>query len=360
MSDGALIDAYQRFHRTGPEWGADQLTNHGPMAVEVLVRRGRPEVVPAWVDRYIRRLDELPRATGEITASSWPQALGDGRRIGDWTAFFAGQLAGQPWREVLATWWPRLLPGIAAGATHGVIRTGHVVRTLLADEQEDQHATGSQPALDELAHALAFWAARSRPLPVWSDPAGSLDPLAALDAMPRIARQQGNLAARFGQLTAESGWPASVGRLRPAGVPDQVPARLADLVAGATLRYLSHGHGQPVLLVHTATAPNAVRHALPALPAGLWIPSLTAVWAASAAIFAAYAPPAGAAPGPGPTLPAGPGAVAEMVDRAVSHGDEHVIKFTDTAAEVYTRTGQAEALAAAQRVATLIPSPRQD
>ena len=42
MRDGVLTEAYERFHRTGPEWGADQLTNHGPMAVEVLVRRGRP------------------------------------------------------------------------------------------------------------------------------------------------------------------------------------------------------------------------------------------------------------------------------------------------------------------------------
>ena len=146
MSDGALIEAYQRFHRTGPEWGADQLTNHGPMAVEVLVRRGRPEVVPGWVDGYIRRLDELPRATGQITDASWTEALGDGRRIGDWTAYFTRQLAGQPWREVLVTWWPRLLPGIAAGATHGVIRTGHVVRTLLADEGPNEGNPGNSSA----------------------------------------------------------------------------------------------------------------------------------------------------------------------------------------------------------------------
>ncbi|HJZ25907.1 MAG TPA: questin oxidase family protein, partial [Streptosporangiaceae bacterium] len=163
MSGAALTEAYERFHRTGPEWGADQLTNHGPMAVEVLVRRGRAEVVPRWVDAYIRRLDELPRATGEITDASWPEALGDGRRIGDWTAYFTRQLAEQPWREVLATWWPRLLPGIAAGATHGVIRTGHVVRTLLDGPQD-------QPALDELAHALAFWAARARSVPPSAGP----------------------------------------------------------------------------------------------------------------------------------------------------------------------------------------------
>ena len=230
MSDGALIEAYQRFHRTGPEWGADQLTNHGPMAVEVLVRRGRPEVVPGWVDGYIRRLDELPRATGQITDASWTDALGDGRRIGDWTAYFTRQLAGQPWREVLVTWWPRLLPGIAAGATHGVIRTGHVVRTLLADEGNEgslgndgspgnEASAGHQPALDELAHALAFWAARSRSVPPSPDPAGSLHPLAALDAVPRIASHKGKLPSRSSPLTAEPAGP------RPSGGCVRLPLR---------------------------------------------------------------------------------------------------------------------------------------
>ena len=45
-----------------------------------------------------------------------------------------------------------------------------------------------------------------------------------------------------------------------------------------------------------------------------------------------------------------------MLDRAVEHGDEHVIKFTDTAAEVYVRTGQIGALVAARRAGTLIPA----
>ncbi len=179
MSSDVLNEAYERFRDTGPEWGADQLTNHGPMAVEVLVRRGRPDVVPRWVDSYIGRLDELPGATGEISDEAWAEALGDGRRIGDWTAYFTRQLANQPWQQLLATWWQRLLPGIAAGATHGVIRTGHVVRTLLAGDE-------SQPALAELGHALAFWAARALAVPASGGPAGTLEPLAALDAVARI------------------------------------------------------------------------------------------------------------------------------------------------------------------------------
>lgn len=248
---------------------------------------------------------------------------------------------------MLATWWPRLLPGALAGTTHGVIRVGHAVRALLAGADNPE-------TLAELAHGLAFWAARYRSLPPAAHPAGRLDPGAALDAMHRIPVQRGRVAERLGQLAALPGWPDAVAALRPAAEPEQARARLADLVTAATVRYLAHGHASPVLLVHTATAPNAVLHTLPALPRELWVPSVTTMWTTTAAITAAYAPPAGPPAPTGTDVPQGPDAAAEVVDRAVRHGDEHVIKFTDTAAEVYTRTGNRDALAAAVHVTTLI------
>lgn len=348
MSGGVLNEAYERFHHTGPEWGEDQLTNHGPMAVEVLVRRGRAEQVDRWVSAYLGRLDDMPSPSAAITEADWAEAIGDGRRVADWSTYFSRALAEKPWREVLAVWWARLLPGVVAGTTHGVIRVGHVVRALLAGAQ-------TPASLDELAHGLAFWAARSRQVPPAGPPKGRLSPHAALDVMPRIPDQRGNVASRFGQLSRLPGWEATVTGLAPATTPDDVPVRLADLVAAATLRYLAHGHGQPVLLVHTATAPNAVLHTLPALPRELWEPSLAAIWTTTAAIYSAYAP---AEPAPREDLPTGSDAVAEVLDRAVAHGDEHIIKFTDTAAEVYTRTGHPDALAAALRAIDLIQPAR--
>lgn len=350
MAGGVLNEAYERFHGTGPEWGEDQLTNHGPMAAEVLVRRGRADLVDRWVARYVGRLDELPGRTREITEADWAEALGDGRRVGDWTAYFARQLAEQPWRQVLAIWWARLLPGVLAGTTHGVIRVGHVVRALLAGAQ-------SPATLGELAHGLAFWAARSRAVPIVGDPAGVLDAHAAMDALPRVPEQRGNVAHRLGQLPGLAGWDTTVTGLRAAVTPEEIQARLADLVDAATLRYLTHGHGSPVLLVHTATAPNAVLHTLPALPQELWAPSLTAIWTTTAAIFSAYAPPEAAPPEALPAPPYDTDGVADVLERAVAHADEHVIKFTDTAAESYTRTGHPGALAACVRAGTLIAAP---
>ena len=39
---------------------------------------------------------------------------------------------------------------------------------------------------------------------------------------------------------------------------------------------------------------------------------------------------------------------------AVEHGDEHVVKFADTAADVYARTGSPDTVAAALRAAELV------
>lgn len=356
MDTGILDEAYERFSGTGPEWGEDQLTNHGPMAAEVLVRRGHAGDVHRWVDRYLRRLDELPTATDRITTANWRDALGDGRRVGDWTAYLRAEAADKSWQELLTTWWPRLLPGIAAGATHGVIRTSHAVRALLAGDS-------SQAAVTELASGLAFWAARSLAVPAAvgpasAGPAGGLDAAGALGAIPRVPEQAGNVAARFGQLPGMPGWAASLAALRAPADPDEARDLLAGLVDAATVHYLGHGHASPVLLVHTATAPNAVLRVLPALPRDQWSPSLAAVWAASAAITAAYAPAV-------PVVPENPtgdvtraDTVEDVIERSVAHGDEHVIKFTDTAADVFRRSGDPAALAAADRVAELLGRPR--
>lgn len=352
MATAVIDEAYQRLLGKGPEFGGDEqgdngLTNHGPMAVEVMVRRGLDIDVDRWLDRYLDRLTDLPAANRRITGDDWRDALGDGRRIGDWTAYFERQVAEQPWQQVLATWWPRLLPGIAAGSTHGVIRVGHAVRTLLGGGTGDLVTA-------ELARGLAFWAARSRPLPGVTAPVGDLPAAAALPAVPRLARQSGLIAHRLGRLADLPGWPQALAALRPPADPADVPDRLAELSHAALLGYLAHGHAAPVLLVHTATAPNAVRHILPALPRELWQPGFTAAWAAAAAVTAAYAPAGRADPAP---AAAGPYAADDVLDRAARHGDEHVVKLADTAVDIADRTGSTGVLAAAVHAAGLIAAP---
>lgn len=122
--------------------------------------------------------------------------------------------------------------------------------------------------------------------------------------------------------------------------------RLTELVRAATHRYATHGHGEETMLVHAATAPNAVLRTLGSLPRNLWAPGLHAAWTASAAVTAMYAPAQPVDYRPPARLTA-----EEVLERALAHGDEHVIKFTDTALDV----GDDQAFAAALRAVELSP-----
>ncbi|MGA5321131.1 hypothetical protein ACPCIU_11880 [Streptomyces seoulensis] len=293
---GVLDEALERLHGAGPE-RRGRLTNHAPMAVEALAARGQAGGVHRWVGRYAGKLEEFP----------------------------AGVERG--WREVLAVWWPRLLPGMYGGSTHPVIRVGHAVRALLAGE------TG--PRVNELAHGLGYWAARHRPVAGLTPLPGADSAAAALEAVRPIEVRDGGFPARLDRVTGLPVWAAEV------TAPEEAHRRLTDLVRAATHRYATHAHGEPTMLVHAATAPNAVLRTLPALPRDLWVPSMRAAWTASAAVTAMYAPdePAAYDP-PGPLTP------GELSERALAHGDEHVIKLMDTALDVGDERAYAAALRA--------------
>src|SRR5690348_14201391 len=362
---GTLDEAYERLHATGPEFDG-WLSNHGPMAAEAMVRHGHSGQVHRWLDDYMTRLEEFPRGSGPI-GSGWQAALGDPRRIADWTGYFQREVTERPWRQVLQTWWPRLLPGVAAAATHGVIRVGHAVRALSQDGADAEHVA-------ELAHGLAYWAARWQPVPGTpatgsprltahlpaGAPAGAGAPAAAglavadaLAAVPRITDQTGGIRDRLGRLAGLPDWAAALAAPRIPASPEALGPWLAGLVDAATTRYLWYGHGEGTMLVHSATAPNAILRTLPVLDRHLWAPSAAAAWAATAALTSIYAP---AAPAQTtlPDPPSGPQAAEETFARAVEHGDEHVIKFADTAADVFARTGDPGSLAAAIRATRLI------
>jgi hypothetical protein len=336
MTGSTLDEAYERVRHTGPErdgW----LSNHAPMAAEVLVHHGHERSVHRWLDSYAGRLEERPRGIWQIRADEWRDPLGDPARTGDWLNYFDRALTGEPWREVLIRWWPRLLPGIAAGATHGVIRVGHAVRALLDEE------TG--PRVAELGQGLAYWAARWQPFaPPGAGPYPATDARSALDAVPRVPDQRFGIRARLAQLADLPQWPASAGTV-PGGDGQDVPTRLAAIVDAAVARHGTHGYANPIMLVHAATAPNAVLRALPALPATLWAPSLDAAWAATAAVTAAYSL-AQARPVP----PARPELdVDEVMRRALESGDAHAIKFVDTAIDAHGRGGGTAVLATADQ-----------
>lgn len=330
MTAGTYDEALDRLHRTGPEFDG-WMSNHGPMAVEALARRGYGQVVHAWTDDYARRLEEMPRSVVALSRTDLAAALGDPQQLAAWIRWFENELDERPWEAVLSCWWPVLLPGIAAGATHGVIRTGHAVQALRAEQ------TASR--VTELAHALGYWAARWQAVPTVSA-GGAADPASLVGTVPRVASQEGGIRDRLAQLPATRGWQEQAATLRHPRRTSDVPAHLDAVVDAVVLAYPRLAVGNPTMLVHAATAPHAVARTLPSLPRAQWRSSLDAAWTATAAVLSAYRP---AQPGPARGTDATADEVWEM---AVLHGGEHVVKLADTALDVHTRTGDPRALAA--------------
>ncbi|ANH37139.1 hypothetical protein I601_0689 [Nocardioides dokdonensis FR1436] len=331
ITTGSYDEALERFHHTGPEregW----LSNHGPMVAEALARLGHEDRVHRWTDGYIRGLEDVPRGIDRIDAAAWRDPLGDPVRSGDWIDFFRAEVEQEAWATTLVRWWPRLLPGIAAGATHGVIRVGHAVRALRAEE--------TAPRRQELAHALAYWAARWQPVPQVA-PAGRLSAARALTLVPPVPRQEHGIRNRIAQLDETGGWRRAVRSLAPPDRSADVPEALRSLVDAVLAQYAARAHGNATMLVHAATAPQAVLNALPSLPEAMWSASLEAAWSATAAVVAAYLPPDTR---PVPRL--GAHTPDEVLEQALAHGGEHVIKLADTALGARTSSEEPLALAA--------------
>ncbi|MEU8780801.1 hypothetical protein [Streptomyces sp. NPDC048637] len=333
----ALNDALERMDDLGYERGQGvDLANHGPMGAEALALLGQEDEVASWVRRYRRAMEhhEPPAARFALDPadeSSWRPALGDFPRAGDWEWLFVRELAEAHWREVLVRWWPRLIPGLFAGLTHGLIRTAHAVRGLYAAADKP-----TQLQLNELARGLAYWAARYTALPGRPRLHGRYDLPAAFAALPRVPQDgglgPGTARHRLDTLTELPGyqdaleWPAA----------EQAPRMLSEMTAQFADVYLGHPEVYPVPLIHGVTAPAAVRLVLPHLPHELYEPTLERLWQVQTAFLLAFTTDrrdegtAAWRSAVGDLPPLG-----ELGARAADHGDEHVIKFTEACLREY-------------------------
>ncbi|MFI9720511.1 hypothetical protein ACIHFE_12755 [Streptomyces sp. NPDC052396] len=333
----ALNDALERMQDLGYERGAQgDLTNHGPMGAEALALLGHGGEVAAWVESYRTAMPhhEVPARSRPIDpadASSWRPALGDFSRAGDWEQLFERELAQRPWREVLIEWWPRLLPGLLSQLTHGLIRTAHAVRSLTATERP------TRLQLVELSRGLAYWAARFAHLPGEVRMRGTIGMGAAIAALPRtpLDDARGGRAA-YGRRLADPGQLAGWEQALDALTPAHTQWLLSELTCEFAGVYLGQRKLFPVPLIHAVTAPAAARLVLPQLPEELHLPTLAALWHVNSAILLAFT--ADRAAEDGAVREAAEAQLppfGELVARAVEHGDEHVIKFTEACAREY-------------------------
>jgi hypothetical protein len=339
--EDVLDETLNRLATTGPEF-RDGLSNHGPMAAEALVRMGRAGDIEAWLNQYIQILEGVPSTTGRITDQTWREALGEPRRVADWEQYLRDQFAEEPWQQVLARWWPRLLPGVAAAATHGIIRTSHAARSL-----DQAH---SDERLAELARGLAYWAASYLELPGSPHTEGRLDLGEAVNGLPVAAGPvpPGLITIRLRTaLSAEPSFPGAVSALRP---PGDVPADMLELARTFARIFLVYGRTQPIDFLHAVTAPVAARSVLGLLPAELARPSYDALWQVAAGLYSGYAIDAVKEPLPD-TEPPSPDTV---VERAVAAADVHAIKMTEACLRLYCESPDPIFLHTAARASELL------
>jgi hypothetical protein len=285
----AVSEALHRLRSVGFEHGRS-FVNHAPMAAEAMAHMGYADEVPGWVDRNLRSrsyhdVPERRWAIDPTDRADWQAALGEFSRVADWTALFERELAFAPWTEVLARWWPRLLPGLSGMLTHGVIRTAHAVRAVAAAGDDARLQRG------ELAQGLGYWAARH----------------------------------------STRGMPADVGDepaqdVRDDDGRDPAARALDELVAEYAGIYATVAQPNPVPLIHAVTGPAAVRLVVEHLPPAQRWPSYLAARSVSRTMLDWFR----AAPRPAAPLPEAPD-VDEVFADAVLIGDEHTIKLAEVA-----------------------------
>ncbi len=334
----ALDEALEALKETGPEFGPG-LSNHGPMASEALVRLGRDDAILPWVERYRRRLQERPRPRDRIDEATWREALGNAARVADWVAFFERQLKERPWHEVLAQWAPRLAPGVMAGATHGLIRTGHAARAL--EEAE------TPLRLHELAEGLGYWAARYQELPGHPSPkpAPRLPGRAVLlveRVNPPGTQFRGLIFEAVRGLDERPSFANVIDLVQPGRRVERFLSDLTEVFARVTLA----NPRTPIAFVHSVTAPAALRLLVRHLRAKDAALAARYAWQACAALYAWYAE----APPPDAVLEEPNATWDDLIARAVATGDEHAIKFVEACLREHDLNPSPAYLAAADRV----------
>jgi hypothetical protein len=338
MEPHLLDDALTALAATAPEFGAHGLSNHGPMAAEVLGQLGHSEAIEGWVTAYATRLDVAPPpAERPLSEADWPTALGVPDTFPAWLALFETELADRPMAAVVGEWVPRLVPGTIGAAAHGLIRTAHGLRAF--------GEAATLPRRVEVATGLAYWASQYQELPGPPLLIGHQDVPEALADLPYLPEETApewgisGAVAHMADIADE--FEQAISSLGPGG--DAV-ALLDALAVGGARAYLRNAEdGGAIGLLHSVTAPLALELILPWLAVEDHDAALAYGWQAVASLHVAYDIERHR---PGAACE-DPPATDALIARAVRSGDAHALKLTEAALRCHGRTNDPALLLAA-------------
>jgi Questin oxidase-like len=327
-------------------------SNHAPMVAEALCALGRPDAVMPWIGRYRERM--LPRsAVGDfIRPQEWRSALGKRDRFADWAPFFGEELQRASWPQVLDQWVARLAPGFGSAATHGVIRVGHAVRSLAADE--------TLCRIRELADALASWATTYQELPAPHHVAsGELSPREAITRVPVIPlvnrRNLGNITASLAMLGDFPEFGPVIGLIDVGGDIDPLLSELTEAFARV---YLANAHDilTTIVFIHGVTSLAALGNIIPQVSDATSRTALRYAWQSGCGLYACFGGETALAPDIEPRGFDEDG----LVGRAIANGDEHVIKFTEACLRRHAVSPSPVYFAAVESALGTMPSRKRD
>ncbi|WP_326535957.1 questin oxidase family protein [Pseudorhodoferax sp.] len=302
LSRAELHDILWTYRRFDPLYG-DRLANHLPMAITALWQLGvDAAAIHRFSSEYAKRLK--PRRDH---GPSEPARMA---QVGTHTfeanaAYFSAQFNASSCDEVLQLWIPRLIPGVAASAFHGLIRTAYAVEAGYRAE---------------LADALAYWMAEYVHFPGRA-PVSALPPAETIDAA----------ISHFSKLPP---YPGTIVDRMAAAARDPWFDGDASTLAGINLQEIRrevlalYARYDDVTLLHTVTAIHAMRVLEPywqdngSACAYLWQGILLAIAGASADLPVRR----NQATSPIPDAP-----WPAIAARARDSVDEHVIKLVYTA-----------------------------
>jgi hypothetical protein len=326
-----------------PEYG-DALSNHLPMAWLALARLGASEArLREWGGAYAQRRALRPSRAREPwpAGDAWTGCLG---RPSAWPIYldlFEQWLGHESVADVLPQVLPALMPGVAASAFHGLIRTAAGVQA--------GHA-------GEVAQGLAHWAA-------WHQPLGPMPPsasrTASADAAPvdpaLLLRRLHAGTSRAGLISQRMQAAAADGRVSGVAARLAIDAGTPERLArAAAFAYAESGN---FTALHLVTGTHAMGVLVRFVDDGEEADGGTTqattwrwYWQAYAhGVVAAQLRPA-AAP---LTLFEWP----ELIDTALSAPDEHLVKLVDACREEERRYGGGDWRRAASR-AVMAARPR--
>lgn len=328
-----LDAAYERLAARFPD-ASVHAANHAPMVAEALSVLGRAGAIAPWLDGSLGEFQRAPETGERVDPADWRATLGHNSGFAAWQALFLGELAHDDWQLVLRRWVPRLAPGLAGAATHGLIRTGHGARALVARDNAVRRR--------ELATGLAYWAITYQKLP-WNGieaPEPSVEAaFAKLEPrLPAVQPPGGNFVAGLSSLSETPSFQSAAGR-----IDTRDPLRTLSEMSTHFAHVFLCNPERRIAFTHSLTAPSALRLLAPHLDEETVRVGVRYAWQAAAGLYVVYGDPRRGAPAERALLERD-----VLVQRAIDSGDAHAIKLSEAALREHALTHDSTPLRAAQ------------